>query len=331
MEPTPTHPSAADLADRIIAGGNLTPSEALHILRYAPLDNLVEAAHRVTQSCAPRRFDFCAIVNAKSGRCSENCKWCAQSAHWQTSCEKWEWIGSDACLKAAQKAEADGATRFGIVTSGRTLPEADIQALCHTLRILRQTTRLHLCASIGLIPEEALRRLKEAGLERLHCNLETAPSRFSQLCTTHTTQEKIDTLGAAQRVGLQTCCGGIIGMGETDEQLVEFAFALRTVHPDSIPVNILHPIPGTPLGQSAPLPPSRIIASIALIRLVNPDTPLRFAGGRRDIDDQTAAHCIRAGISAGIAGPLLTTPGADFDDDRHLAALAGFDVAPDLR
>ena len=130
----------------------------------------------------------------------------------------------------------------------------------------------------------------------------------------------------AKRLGLQICCGGIIGMGETDEQLVEFAFALKEIAPDSIPVNVLHPIPGTPLGDRPILDPERVVDAVAILRLVNPSTPLRFAGGRRDMSDETAAKCICVGMSAGIAGPLLTTPGADFDDDRELAARAGYAV-----
>ena len=183
-----------------------------------------------------------------------------------------------------------------------------------------------LCASLGLLSEEDLAKLKAAGLQRVHCNLETAPSLFPSLCTTHTPADKLETLRAAKKLGFQICCGGIIGMGETDEQLVEFAFALKEIAPDSIPVNVLHPIEGTPLADRGILDPERVVDSVALLRLVNPSTPLRFAGGRRDMTDETAAKCIYVGMSAGIAGPLLTTPGADFDDDRHLAVQAGYSV-----
>ena len=204
-----------------------------------------------------------------------------------------------------------------------------------------------LCASLGLLSEEDLAKLKAAGLQRVHCNLETAPSLFPSLCTTHTPADKLETLRAAKKLGFQICCGGIIGMGETDEQLVEFAFALKEIAPDSIPVNVLHPIEGTPLADRGILDPERVVDSVALLRLVNPSTPLRFAGGRRDMlvnpstplrfaggrrdmTDETAAKCIYVGMSAGIAGPLLTTPGADFDDDRHLAVQAGYKVGRDL-
>ena len=304
----------------------ISRGEALALLKPERREELRERAHEVTGRCVEKRFDFCAIINAKSGRCTENCKWCAQSAHWKTGCETYGWVGSEACVKAAKEAEANGADRIGIVTSGRTLSHEDVDNVCAALYEMRKASRIGLCASLGLLTEEDLKRLKDAGLQRVHCNLETAPSLFPSLCSTHSTADKLETLRAAKKLGFQVCCGGIIGMGETDEQLVEFAFALKGIAPDSIPVNVLHPIEGTPLGGKGILDPERVIDSVALLRLVNPSTPLRFAGGRRDMSDETAAKCIYVGMSAGIAGPLLTTPGADFDDDRELALKAGYSV-----
>lgn len=304
----------------------ISREDALALLKPERRNELRERAHEVTERCVEKRFDFCAIINAKSGRCTENCKWCAQSAHWKTGCETYGWVGSEACVKAAKEAEANGADRIGIVTSGRTLSHEDVDNVCAALNEMRKASRIGLCASLGLLTEDDLKRLKDAGLQRVHCNLETAPSLFPSLCSTHSTADKLATLRAAKALGFQVCCGGIIGMGETDEQLVEFAFALKEIAPDSIPVNVLHPIEGTPLGGKGILDPERVIDSVALLRLVNPSTPLRFAGGRRDMSDETAAKCIYVGMSAGIAGPLLTTPGADFDDDRELALKAGYSV-----
>lgn len=305
----------------------ITREEALALLKPERRQELRERAHEVTERCVEKRFDFCSIINARSGRCSENCKWCAQSAHWKTGCETYGWVGTDACVKAAQEAAANGADRIGIVTSGRTLSSADVENVCVALKAMHTAVpEICLCASLGLLSEDDLARLKAAGLQRVHCNIETAPSRFHSLCTTHTFADKLATLRAAKKLGFQICCGGIIGMGETDEQLVEFAFTLREIAPDSIPVNVLHPIAGTPLGDRGILDPERVVDSVALLRLVNPSTPLRFAGGRRDMSDETAAKCIYVGMSAGIAGPLLTTPGADFDDDRELALRAGYAV-----
>ena len=301
--------------------------DVLALLKPERRVDLREMAHEMTERCVEKRFDFCSIINARSGRCSENCKWCAQSAHWKTGCETYGWVGTDACVKAAQEAAANGADRIGIVTSGRCLSPEDVDNVCAALREMRKVVpEIGLCASLGLLSENDLIKLKDAGLQRVHCNIEAAPSLFPSLCTTHTTADKLTTIHAAKRLGFQICCGGIIGMGETDEQLVEFAFALKEIAPDSIPVNVLHPIEGTPLYERGVLDPERVVDSVAVLRLVNPSTPLRFAGGRRDMSDETAAKCIYVGMSAGIAGPLLTTPGADFDDDRELAVRAGFSV-----
>ena len=304
-------------------------AEVLAMARTWPRERLWELAHEVTLAYTPKVFDFCAIVSARQGKCSENCKWCAQSAHYRTGCETYGWVGTEKCVAAARAAEANGASRIGIVTSGRGQTDRQIEEICAAVAAMRKEARPHVCASLGLVTREQLKKLKAAGLERIHCNIETSPRRFGELCTTHTFAEKLATLEAAKELGFQICSGGIIGMGETDEDLVAFAETLKAIAPDSIPVNILHPIKGTPLGESARLGIDRILTAIAILRLVNPYTPLRFAGGRRDLTDDEARRCIYVGMSAGIAGPLLTTPGADYDDDRALAREAGYDTRPD--
>ena len=315
------------VAGRIAGGGEISPEEALRLLEAKEPEALRAAARAVTAHFKPRTFDFCAIINARCGRCSEDCKWCAQSARYETGCNVFGWVGAKACADAAKAAETNGVVRIGIVTSGRGQTRAQIEEICAALRAMRAAAgRIHLCASLGLVDEPSLAKLKAAGLQRLHCNLETAPSHFGSLCTTHTTAEKLATIRAARRLGFEICSGGIIGMGETDAQLVEFAFALKEIAPDSIPVNILDPIAGTPLGTRPPLDFGRILDSIAILRLVNPRTPLRFAGGRRLLTDEQAAEAIAVGIDAGIQGPLLTTPGKDYADDRQLALAAGYEV-----
>ena len=315
------------VAGRIARGGEISPEEALRLLEAKEPEALRAAARAVTAHFKPRTFDFCAIINARCGRCSEDCKWCAQSACYETGCNVFGWVGAKACADAAKAAETNGVVRIGIVTSGRGQTLAQIEEICAALRAMRAAAgRIHLCASLGLVDEPSLAKLKAAGLQRLHCNLETAPSHFGSLCTTHTTAEKLATIRAARRLGFEICSGGIIGMGETDAQLVECAFALKAIAPDSIPVNILDPIAGTPLGTRPPLDFGRILDSIAILRLVNPRTPLRFAGGRRLLTDEQAAEAIAVGIDAGIQGPLLTTPGKDYADDRQLALAAGYEV-----
>lgn len=314
------------IEEKILAEQPVSPEVILSLLRQLPQEELWEMAHRVTAHFKPTHFDFCAIVNARSGKCSENCKWCAQSAHWKTACATYGWIGTEKCVAAAKDAETNRVRRLGIVTSGRGQTDAEIDAIAEAVRAMTAESSVEICASLGLVDEAQLRRLKAAGLRRVHCNLETAPSLFPRLCSTHTTEEKLKTLRAAKAVGLDVCCGGILGMGESDEELVEFAYAVKGVAPQSIPMNFLDPIPGTPLGDRAFLSIERILTSIAVVRLVNPKTPLRFAGGRRKLSDADAARAMYVGINAGIQGPLLTTPGADYADDRQLAVEAGYAV-----
>ena len=209
----------------------ITREEALALLKPDRRQELRERAHEITERCVEKRFDFCSIINARSGRCSENCKWCAQSAHWKTNCETYGWVGTEACVKAAKEAETNGADRIGIVTSGRCLSPEDVESVCEALRAMRKATDIGLCASLGLLSEADLVKLKEAGLQRVHCNIETAPSLFPSLCSTHTMADKLATLRAAKKLGFQICCGGIRGTCAADEQLVEVAFTLQKIAP----------------------------------------------------------------------------------------------------
>ena len=178
----------------------ISREEALALLKPERREELRARAHEVTERCVEKRFDFCSIINARSGRCSENCKWCAQSAHWKTDCEIYGWVGTEACVKAAQEAAANGADRIGIVTSGRCLSHEDVENVCVALRAMRTAVpEICLCASLGLLSEDDLAKLKAAGLQRVHCNLETAPSLFPALCSTHTTADKLATIHAAKR------------------------------------------------------------------------------------------------------------------------------------
>lgn len=314
------------IVERIKAGGEISKAEAVELLKNGSSSALYDAAHEITEFFKKDHFDFCAIINARSGKCSENCKWCAQSAHYSTGCEVYPFVGAEKCVEEAKKAEANKVGRIAIVTSGRGQSPSQIDEICEALKAMKKETKMSLCASLGLVTKAQLEKLKAAGLTRIHCNMESSPNHFKTLCTTHTTEEKLATIKAAREVGLEVCSGGIIGMGESDEELVEFGFLLKEIGPDSIPVNILHAIKGTPLGDCPRLSLKRILDSIAILRLINPKTYLRFAGGRRDLSDEEAAKCVYVGINSGIQGPLLTTPGSDYADDRQLAKNAGYAV-----
>ena len=313
-----------NLIEKVLAGGMLTDAEA-YSLCDIPSHELREAAAKVTAKFCPRVFDSCSIVNARSGKCSENCKWCAQSAHYRTGCEEYPLIDREKCMHAARLNHKAGVRRFSLVASGKAVKGETLKKITVMLREIREQLGISTCDSLGLLDRDEMRQLYDCGVRRYHCNLETAPSHFATLCTTHTIEDKLRTIEYAHELGTEVCSGGIFGMGETKMQRIEFALTLRRARPSSIPINFLSPIPGTPLENAEPLSDDEILDTIAIFRLVHPHTQLRFAGGRKRLSREIQLEALRIGINSGVVGDLLTTIGSTVDEDRRLIDDAGYE------
>lgn len=312
--------------DCILGGGQITAAEALALSDLTPEQDkeLWEIATEVTAKYADGEFDSCSIVNARAGRCPENCKWCAQSAHYNTKIECHPLISREDCLRAADLNRKQGIKRFSLVTSGRKLGAADLEVACDLYREMSGRGGLKFCASMGLLNREDLQKLYDAGVSRYHCNLEAAPSFFPTLCSTHTVEDKITTILAAKEIGFEVCSGGIIGMGESRRQRIELALELRRVDPASIPINILCPIPGTPLESAQPLSEEEIITTLALFRLIHPRPVLRFAGGRTKLSADAQLLALKIAMNGAIMGDMLTTIGSQVSQDKEMIAKSGY-------
>lgn len=305
--------------------GRISREEAEYLSTYPDLDALCDAAERIKRKNVGRHVDSCSIVNARSGLCGENCKWCAQSRHYSTGCETYDIIPEDEVMAAARENERQGIRRLSLVTSGRAISETDMPAFCDIYRRLAKETNLYLCASMGLIDKKRMQMLRDAGVKRYHCNMETSSKFFPTLCTTHTPEEKRRTIMAAKECGMAVCSGGIIGMGETMADRIDFAFELAELDVDSIPINILNPIPGTPLGHQPLISEEDVIRTAALFRFILPDKSIRFAGGRMRLSRESMLRIMTGGMNGVLMGDMLTTVSNTIADDRLLFRDADMD------
>ena len=314
-----------NIKSKIISGGEITISEAVEISKTKEIDFLCKSANEIRQHFTGDFLDLCSITNARSGKCPENCKWCSQSAFHKTDIEVYDLIDKEEALKQARNNHQKGVHKFSLVTSGKTVSDATLDKLLEIYIDIKKEMDIHLCASMGLLNKTQLQKLKDVGIVHYHCNLETAPSFFSELCSTHTIDEKLETIKQAKEVGLEICSGGIVGMGETMEQRIELAFELRKIGAKSIPLNFLNPIKGTELENAKPLTDDEVMLTIALFRFINPDAQIRFAGGRNMIShlEEKALH---AGINASLVGDLLTTVGKNIDEDLETFKKLGFNT-----
>lgn len=308
--------------EKIFSGEFLSKKEVLKLLNI-PTEELIGAANSVRKHLCNESFDICTIINAKSGACSENCKFCSQSSHFNTASPKYDMLLQEEIIEDARYNEDKGVLRYSLVTSGRRLSKFEVDKVCQIYKKLSKTSNISLCASHGLLGYEDLKKLYKAGVVRYHNNLESSRSFFPKVCSTHTYEDKLKTIRAAQEAGLKVCSGGIIGLGETMEDRIDMAFELRALGIKSVPINILNPISGTPFGENKVLSEDEILKTIAIFRFILPDAVIRLAGGRGLLKDR-GKRAFESGINGAITGDMLTTSGTNIDMDKQMIAEAGF-------
>ena len=310
------------LADEIINGRRLTREDDLQQFITCDLEELCSGADRIRRALCGDKVDLCTIINGKAGRCSEDCKFCAQSAHNHSNCEVYSFLDKEVILAEAKANQAEGVDRFSIVTAAKTLNGEDFEKAIEAFRLLHEECDLDLCASMGLLSREQLQRLYACGVTSYHENIETSKRNFPNICTTHTYEDKIRTIRTAQEVGLCVCSGGIIGMGESWEDRLDMALSLAELGVDSVPVNVLTPIPGTPFEGLPILEEPEILRTIAIFRYIIPQAHIRFAAGRNRCEN-AGAKAFESGLSAAITGDMLTTTGSTTKKDRQMLTALG--------
>lgn len=288
--------------------------EELLKLYNLPFDELLKEAKKYTF----KEFEFCSLISARTGKCSQNCKYCAQSTHYNTNIYTHPLVDIKEVIKVAKESKENGAVNFAIVTSGKTPDEAkDFNEL---LEMIKEINKLGLksCASIGILNEEQAKQLKKAGLVRFHHNINTAKSYHNEICTTHTFQDRLNTCKYVKEQGMELCCGVIIGMGETIEQRIEMALELAQIAPNSIPVNILTPIKGTPFeNYFDKIDEENIIRTIAIFKIANPNSSIRLAGGKKArLSEENIELLIENCVDSAIVGNYLTTTGFSAKEDK---------------
>ena len=313
-------------------GIDIREANRLMSLPDSDVIQLIARADKVRQKFRGNEVVTCAILNAKSGNCSENCSFCPQSSHSSTKINTYDLMKPNEVVLKAKEAHDNSAHSFGIVTSGRKVHSSDEkESICESIKAITKETGVSACGSLGIIDKEYMQELKDSGMKALHHNLETARSFYPNICTTRTYDDNVNTIKAAKEVGLSVCCGGIFGMGESNEQRVEFIETLRELDVDSVPVNFLNPAEGTPLAALAPptLTPLECLKIIAVIRLMMPETQIRICGGREKNLREMQSWIFAAGADALMIGSYLTTSGRDINADLQMIKDAGMKYAKD--
>lgn len=317
------------VADRVLNGGTITFEEASSFIELETWPEVLELAAqatRIRERFTGNEVDLCALVNAKAGLCSEDCGFCSQSAHSDTGISTYPLMDPDQIVRRALDAKAFGAKRFCIVTATRGLSDKDLPTVCEAVRRVKEETGLEPECSLGFVTDEQLEQLKAAGMTRYNHNLETAESNFSNVCTTHSYQDRLNTLRMLRKHGLEICSGGILGLGESRKERLDLAFALTELDVECAPINVLNPRPGTPVESSAPPDPQEVIKTIAVFRFILPRARLELGGGREVNLRDFQAMAFLAGANSLIIGGYLTTHGRQPAQDMQLLKDLGFTV-----
>ena len=316
------HKKIFETTERIINCGrdSLSYENACELARLPDDDtiDLIFCAHKVKERYKKNQTVLCSIINAKSGFCSEDCAFCAQSSHHKTAIRTYPLLDGSEMTRKAIQLEKEGATRYSMVTSGYMLSDDEMNAICNSAAAIARETNLTVCASLGMLTEQMAKRLKESGVSVYHHNLETARSFFDKVCTTHDYDEDIRTVRLAKASGMKVCSGGILGLGETWEQRVELAFTLRDLDVDGIPVNFLNPIAGTRMENRPLLEPMEALKIVALFRLANPDKDILICGGREVTLKDYQSWLMLAGANGLMIGNYLTTQGRHIKMDTDM-------------
>ena len=313
------------IAEEIINGRRLNREDDLAFFMEEDLDSLCRGADEIRRRLRGDRADLCSIINGSSGRCGEDCKFCAQSSCHTAKINEYPFLEPEEILEDCRRHERQGVGRYSVVTAGRALNVREMDLALRAYRSMKENCKIELCASHGLLSQEDFYRLAEAGISRYHANIETSRRNFPNICTTHTYDDKLEVIRRARNAGLAVCSGGIIGMGETWEDRVDMAFSLYEMEIKSIPINILQPIPGTPFGTLPPLSEEEILRTIAMFRYINPDAEVRLAAGRNSME-HSGKKVFTAGANAAITGDMLTTSGNNIADDMAMLTSMGFEV-----
>lgn len=291
---------------------NKLSKDELIKLYNSDLDDLLKLSSKYIKDTV----EFCSIVNARNGKCSQNCKYCAQSSHYRTNIETYPLIPVEDVIKAAEESKENKASRFAIVTSGKTPDEEDFNKVLELIKAVNNIDGIKSCASIGILNEEQAKALSNAGLKRFHHNINTSESYYPEVCTTHTWQDRLNTCRLVKKYGMELCCGVILGMGESIEQRIEMAMELAEIEPESIPINILMPIPETPFENYIDkIDEENVLRTLAVFKITNPKSILRFCGGRMRLSQENQEKALKCCVEGILIGNYLTTVGKAPQED----------------